>query len=65
LVFSSLLGFFSPLDSHNYCTLHPVTEQTAHLVLMSRAHEGAAAEVKESEKGISADHEKWQMTDKP
>jgi len=39
-------GFLFCLASHNYCTLHPVTEQTAHLVLESRVHEGAAAEVR-------------------
>jgi len=59
------LDFFSLMASHNYCTLHHVTEQTARLVLVSRSHEGAAAEVRGSEMSISADHEMRQMTDKP
>jgi len=64
-IFSSTLRFFSLMASHNYCTLHHVTEQTARLVLVSRSHEGAAAKVRGSEMSISADREMRQMTDKP
>ena len=51
------------MASHNYCTLHTVTKQTARFVLVSHA-QGAAAQVRGSEMGISAT-ETRQMTDKP